>query len=126
MEDVQPTRCPPGNYTQQSTLHWPSDYMDLKEETRAAGDRTDQPRPTNKQPQIQPHGADYAPLHPRTRLWEVARDHVTREKIIGKGAFCQVAKGTATDLRSRPGKTTVAVKMLKCKTPLYLKLVHFF
>ncbi len=59
-------------------------------------------------------GADYAPLHPTTRSWEVARQHVTIEKIIGKGAFGQVAKGTA-ELRGRPGKTTVAVKMLKCK-----------
>ena len=59
--------------------------------------------------------ADYAPLHPSTRSWEVARQHVTIEKTIGKGAFGQVAKGTAIGLRGRPGKTTIAVKMLKCK-----------
>ena len=58
---------------------------------------------------------DYAILHPSTRSWEVARQHVTIEKTIGKGAFGQVAKGTAMGLRDRPGKTTVAVKMLKCK-----------
>jgi len=40
---------------------------------------------------------------------------VTIEKIIGKGAFGQVAKGTAIGLRGTPGKTTLAVKMLKCK-----------
>ena len=59
--------------------------------------------------------ADYAPLHPSTRSWEIEKQHVTIEKIIGKGAFGQVAKGTATGLRGRPGKTTVAVKMLKSK-----------
>ena len=58
---------------------------------------------------------DYAPLHPSTRSWEVEKQHVTIEKIIGKGAFGQVAKGTAIGLRGTPGKTTVAVKMLKCK-----------
>ena len=64
--------------------------------------------------------ADYAPLHPLTRSWEVARQHVTIEKIIGKGAFGQVAKGTAIGLRGKPGKTTVAVKMLKCKSSFVL------
>ena len=60
-------------------------------------------------------GADYAVLHPSTRSWEVERDHVTIEKIIGKGAFGRVAKGTAVELRGRPGTTTVAIKMLKGK-----------
>ena len=55
----------------------------------------------------------YAPLHPSTRSWEVPRQHVTVEKIIGKGAFSQVAKGTAINLRGRPGKTLLAIKMLK-------------
>ena len=59
---------------------------------------------------------DYAPLHPSTRLWEVPRDHVTIDKIVGKGAFGQVAKGKAVELQGRPGLTTVAIKMLKCKT----------
>jgi len=38
---------------------------------------------------------------------------VTLEKIIGKGAFGQVAKGKAVDLRGRPGKTLVAIKKLR-------------
>ncbi|XP_078379905.1 proto-oncogene tyrosine-protein kinase receptor Ret-like [Oculina patagonica] len=62
-------------------------------------------------------GAEYASLYPTTRSWEVARQHVTIEKIICKGAFGQVAKGTAKELRGRPGKTTVAVKMLKFNSP---------
>jgi len=55
----------------------------------------------------------YAPLHPSTLSCEIPREHVTIEKVIGKGAFGQVAKGTATGLRGRPQKTLVAVKMLK-------------
>ncbi|PFX17942.1 Proto-oncogene tyrosine-protein kinase receptor Ret [Stylophora pistillata] len=57
--------------------------------------------------------ADYAPLHPLTSSWEVPRHNVTLEKIIGNGAFGQVAKGTAVGLRGRPETTTVAIKMLK-------------
>ena len=66
-------------------------------------------------------GADYVPLHPLTRCWEVPRHHVTIEKIIGKGAFGQVAKGTAVGLRGSPEATTVAIKMLKSEL-LYCKL----
>ena len=55
----------------------------------------------------------YAPLYPSTRSWEVPRQYVTLEKIIGKGAFGQVAKGTAKSLRGRPGKTPVAIKKLR-------------
>jgi len=57
--------------------------------------------------------SQYAPLHPSTRSWEIPRQHVTLEKIIGKGAFGQVAKGTTINLRGRPGKTLVAIKKLK-------------
>ena len=66
---------------------------------------------------VQSDGLDavYAPLHPLTRSWEVPRHHVTIEKVIGKGAFGQVAKGTAVGLRGMPGMTTVAIKMLKCE-----------
>ena len=56
---------------------------------------------------------DYAPLHPSTRSWEIPRSSVTIEKVIGGGAFGQVAKGTAIDRPGRTGKTAVAVKMLK-------------
>ena len=47
------------------------------------------------------------------RSWEVPRHHVTIDKVIGKGAFGQVAKGTAVGLQGRPDTTTVAIKMLK-------------
>ena len=104
MEDVKPTHIRPSNSTQQLPLG-----------SSPGIDRTGQSRPRNPLPQSTSQGADYVPLNPRTRSWEVARDHVTVEKIIGKGAFGQVAKGTAIDLPGRPGKKTVAVKMLKCK-----------
>ena len=56
---------------------------------------------------------EYAPLHPGTRLWEVARENVIIEKVIGRGAFGQVAQGKALNIRGREEATTVAIKMLK-------------
>ncbi len=56
---------------------------------------------------------DYAPLHPRTLSWEVSRENVIIEKIIGKGAFGQVAQGKVSQLRGREETVTVAIKMLK-------------
>lgn len=95
MKDLEP------NITTSNTFTQPrAEYVDLTEIRTTKS--TDQ-------------AADYAALHPSTRSWEVERDHVTIEKIIGKGAFGQVAKGTALVLRGRPGTTTVAIKMLKCK-----------
>ena len=47
------------------------------------------------------------------RSRRVPRNRVTIDKVIGKGAFGQVANGTATDLRGSAGKAAVAVKMLK-------------
>ena len=75
----------------------------------------------NRKAQSSVPGADYVPLHPLTRSWEVPRHHVTIEKIIGKGAFGQVAKGTAVGLPGSPETTTVAIKMLKGEL-LYRKL----
>ena len=49
---------------------------------------------------------------------------MTVEKIIGKGAFGQVAKGTAEKFRGRPGTTTVAIKMLKSMILNILKIVY--
>ena len=56
---------------------------------------------------------EYAPLNSATRSWEVLRENVTIEKVIGKGAFGQVAQGSAWNLPLEKGTTTVAVKMLK-------------
>ena len=57
--------------------------------------------------------SEYAPLDLRTLSWEVAREDVIVEKIIGKGAFGQVAKGTAKNLSFGSGTGNVAIKMLK-------------
>ena len=68
--------------------------------------------------------SQYAPLHPSTLSGEIPRENVTIEKIIGKGAFGQVAKGTVIGLRGRPQITMVAVKMLK-GTKYSLQLLLF-
>ena len=98
LDDLQPSSPIPSNSNKPRL-----EYMDQTEATTV-----------NDETQHVVQSADYAPLHPSTRSWEVEKQQVTVEKIIGKGAFGQVAKGTATGLRGRPGKTTVAVKMLKC------------
>ena len=69
--------------------------------------------PEVKYPSRQDQKNVYAIRPPQTRSWEVPRESLTIKKIIGKGAFGQVAKATATGLRGRPVKTIVAVKMLK-------------
>ena len=56
---------------------------------------------------------EYAPLDPTTRSWEVSRQNVTIEKVIGKGSFGKTAQGTARNLPLEKRTTTVTVKMLK-------------
>ena len=58
---------------------------------------------------------EYAPLDRKTRSWEVERNDVKVEKIIRKGAFGQVAKGTAKNLPFRSAASNVAIKMVKGK-----------
>ena len=74
--------------------------------------------PLGRGPDISPYSEinEYAPLHPGTRLWEVQRENVIIEKIIGKGAFGRVAQGKASQLHGREGTITVAIKMLKGTT----------
>jgi len=86
--------------------HPASQYMALVEVAQSPG---------GTGPKISPYSEinEYAPLHPGTRSWEVARENVIIEKIIGKGAFGQVAQGKASQLRGREETTTVAIKMLK-------------
>ena len=55
--------------------------------------------------------SEYASLDPHTCSCEIPREHVTIKKIVGKGAFSQVAKATADNLQGRTKKTLVAVKM---------------
>ena len=60
-----------------------------------------------------------AMLEPADEEWEIPRESVTVHKIIGKGAFGQVAQGTVFSLHGGKETTTVAIKMLKGK---YTKL----
>ncbi len=87
-----------------------SQYMALNEASRLQ-DTSEDARENISQSAAQI--SQYAPLRSSTRSWEVSRNQVTIEKIIGKGAFGQVAKGTAKGLRGRPQETQVAIKMLK-------------
>jgi len=89
--------------------HAPSQYMALVEVVQSQGGTS---------PEISPYSEinEYAPLHPGTRSWEVPRENIIIEKIIGKGAFGQVAQGKASQLRGREETITVAIKMLKGTT----------
>ena len=60
-----------------------------------------------------PSSGDYMPLHPSARSWELNRKQVKILKVIGKGAFSQVAKATAWNISGDEEYSTVAVKMLK-------------
>ena len=90
-----------------------TEYMDLKEVPAFESKRKEEVTLSTPQVECSSLATDYAPLHPSTRSWEIPRNNVTIEKVIGKGAFGQVAKGIANDLRGRPTNTPVAVKMLK-------------
>ena len=57
--------------------------------------------------------SQYEPLNPSSISYEILRQNVIIEKIIGKGAFGQVARGKVKGLRERQHVTQVAVKMLK-------------
>ena len=58
---------------------------------------------------------EYMALNPATKLrnWEISREYVQISKMIGTGAFSQVAKAFAWNINGIKGLTIVAVKMLK-------------
>ena len=64
-----------------------------------------------------PSSGDYMALHPSTRTWDFNREQVKVLKVIGKGAFSQVAKATAWNISGNEEYLTVAVKMLKGAIP---------
>ena len=64
-------------------------------------------------PLTSPTVPDNMPLVPMAKTWEVSQHRVNIVKVIGKGAFGQVAKATVENLHNVKGITTVAVKMLK-------------
>ena len=115
MKQVDPTHLRPKNSTQQQIPN-EQEYMPLQGIS-----------PTGEgsiSPESHAPNVEYAPLDVRTRSWEVARNDVNVEKIIGKGAFGQVAAGTAKNLPFRSGTITVAIKMMKGKFYFFL-LSHF-
>ena len=57
--------------------------------------------------------SQYVTWCPSTFSCEIPRENVVIEKIIGKGAFGQVTKGTVICLRGRTQATLKAVKILK-------------
>ena len=115
MVHLEPDRTP----SKQQTTDGPAStqYMPLDEARRSHNLAEDITKNTS---QI----SEYASLHPSTPSCEISRKSVTIEKIIGKGSFGQVAKGTAIGLRGRPQTTLVAVKMLKGAKNLYKS--HYF
>ena len=111
MKDVNPTYPRPRNSTQQQIPNEPN-YMPLQgmSPTGEGSVPLESPAPN----------VEYAPLDMKTRSWEIARNNVKVEKIIGKGAFGQVAKGTATNLPLGLGASSVAIKMVKGMVNLFL------
>ncbi|XP_074634720.1 proto-oncogene tyrosine-protein kinase receptor Ret-like isoform X3 [Acropora palmata] len=108
MKDVNPTHLRPKVSTQQQVPNELA-YMPLQGmSSTGEGSFT----PKSPAPNV-----EYAPLDMRTRSWEVARNDVKVEKIIGKGAFGQVAKGTGKNLPFRSGETSLAIKMVKANAP---------
>ncbi|XP_067030263.1 fibroblast growth factor receptor 1-like isoform X3 [Acropora muricata] len=102
MKDVNPAHLRPKNSTTKRQNPGELAYMPLQP-TGEGSINLVRPSPN----------VEYAPLDIRTRSWEVERKDVKVEKIIGKGAFGQVAKGTAKNLPLRSGTSSVAIKMVK-------------
>ena len=67
----------------------------------------------SKCPQPSEAVGDYASLYSSPRCWEIPAELVTINKVVGKGAFGQVAKAKVRGLQGRPTTTLAAVKMLK-------------
>lgn len=108
LEDVTTTNLPSENCTQQQ-IHNEHIHVPLQATSTEEPVSPGTPTPND----------DYTPVDMRTLSWEVARDDVKAEKIIGKGAFGQVANGMARNLLFRSEATSVAIKMVKGK-------VYFF
>ena len=87
----------------------PNHYMELIE-VRQPRRRLQGPTSDAK---TTPYLNDYATLHPATRSWEVPRENIIIENIIGSGRFGQVAQGKALRLRGTQETVRVAIKMLK-------------
>ena len=101
------------NDDENANVPGPRHYMELREVTDPQR-RPEGVEATETSPYLEID--EYAPLHPATRSWEISRETVVIEKVIGQGAFGQVAQGKASELQGRKGTITVAIKMLKGNT----------
>ena len=106
MENRQPQQI--SREQQPSEVSSGHQYMPL---VKARQSSTTEVIPSTEGPSL----GQYEPLQSSTISYEIFRQNVIIEKIIGKGAFGQVAKGKVKDLRGKPHVTQVAVKMLKGK-----------
>ena len=53
--------------------------------------------------------------NPNEKDWEIPLENVVLVKVIGKGAFGQVAKGMVKEFDKDSGNRLVAIKMLRGK-----------
>ena len=110
---------------QGSSLQVPEAYVNLSD-SFLSDDRSAvmQSCPSGNTPLSSRHQivSEYMSLNPATKFknWEVSREHVQISKVIGKGAFSQVAKATVLDINGIKGNKTVAVKMLKGKRAIHI------
>ena len=116
MKDVNPAHLRPKNSTTKRQNPGELAYMPLQLISLTGEGSINPVRPS---PNV-----EYAPLDMRTRSWEVERKDVKVKKIIGKGAFGQVAKGTAKNLPLRSGTSSVAIKMVKGKFLIFIYFTY--
>ena len=62
--------------------------------------------------------------NPDEKDWEIPRENLVYVKVIGKGAFGQVAKGMVTGLDDSKESRLVAIKMLRGINKTTLILYH--
>ncbi|XP_076044158.1 vascular endothelial growth factor receptor 1-like isoform X2 [Oratosquilla oratoria] len=58
---------------------------------------------------------EQAELLPYSPKWELAKEQIVFERMLGSGAFGKVYKASVANLIPGQSKTTVAVKMMKCR-----------
>ena len=116
MKDVNPAHLRPKNSTTKRQNSGELAYMPLQLISPTGEGSIN---PVSPSPNV-----EYAPLDIRTRSWEVERNDVKVEKIIGKGAFGQVAKGMAKNLPLRSGTSSVAIKMVKGKFLIFIYFTY--
>ena len=51
--------------------------------------------------------------------WEITRGNLNIEKVIGRGAFGVVLRGSVWDILGKPGWTVVAVKSIRGDVQLH-------